>query len=299
MHGTTMQSTATRGRLLVLAAALLWSTSGLFLKSPLFESLPHPQRGPMLACYRALFAAAILIPFVSLRAIRWRWELVPMVLAFAMMNVLFVTAMTRTTAAAAIFLQSTSIVWALLLGWVLLRERVDRGSLVAMVCALCGIAWIVVADWAGENFLGNLMALGAGASYAVVITCLRRLRDEQAAWLVALNHLVSGVVLLPWVLTFDVSLDASQWSLVALLGMLQMGVPYVLFARGVTTIRTQDAALLVLIEPILNPVWVWLCWGEEVELPVWIGGGLIVVGLASRYLLFPTRDPESVSKKSS
>jgi drug/metabolite transporter, DME family len=277
------------GRMLLVAAATLWSTSGLFVKSPPLAELPTLEAGPALACYRALFAAAFLLPFVRPRAVRWRPMLVPMVLAFTGMNALFVTALTWTTAAAAIFLQYTSTVWAFVFGVVLLRERVDRGNLIALAAALCGIGWIVAADWHGEHFVGNLVALASGFCYAGVIFCLRWLRDEDSAWLVWLNHAVAGVALLPWVLTLGLSLGAVQWTLVGLLGVSQMALPYVLFARGVRTVKTQEAALIILIEPVLNPLWVRLLWGEAVATATWIGGGFILGGLAARYLLFPPR----------
>jgi len=93
-----------RSRLLLIASAVLWSTSGVLIKSPALELLPIAHRGAVLACYRALFAAAMMIPFVRLDTIRWRPMLLPMVLSFAAMNLLFVTSMTRTSAASAIFL---------------------------------------------------------------------------------------------------------------------------------------------------------------------------------------------------
>ncbi len=289
MAETLTKSAATRGRLLVVSAAVLWSTSGLFVKGGPLAALPVLERGPMLACYRALFAALFLLPAVRWKSVRWRPMLVPMVLSFAAMNVLIVTALTRTTAAAAIFLQYTSTVWAFVFGFVFLKERIDRGNLIALLAAVCGIAWIVAGDWSSENFAGNLLALGSGACFAGVILCLRWLRDEDSVWLIALNHLFAGVVLLPWVLSFDIRLDATQWMLAAGFGVLQMGLPYVLFARGVRTVSMQEAALIPLIEPILNPVWVWFVWKQPASETTWIGGGLIVGGLAIRYLLFPSR----------
>ena len=280
---------ALRGRLLLLAAAVLWSLSGLLVKSPPLQELSVACRGPILACGRGLFAALFLLPFVRWRSVRWRPMLVPMVVAFASMNLLFVTAMTRTTAAAAIFLQYTSTPWAFLLGLVFLRERIDRGNLVALVFALAGIASIVAGDWNGANFAGNILALGSGFCYAVVVFSLRWLRDEDSAWLVMLSHLVAGLVLLPWVLSFGVTLTAPQWGLTALLGIVQMALPYVLFARGVRWVTTQEAALLTMIEPVLNPFWVWLFWREAVGDTTWIGGSLILGGLAVRYALLPRR----------
>ena len=280
-----------RGQLLVVSAAILWSTSGLFLKSPPLEELPLDSRGPVLACYRALFAAAVLIPFVRFRSICWKPALVPMTISFAVMNVLFVAAMTRTTAAATIFLQYTSTVWAFLFGLLFLKERIERGNLVALAFSLCGILWIVAGDWGGDNFIGNLLALGSGFCYAGVVLSLRALRDEDSAWLVTLNHLIGGLVLLPWVFSADISLRGDQWLLVAILGAFQMGVPYVLFARGIRSVRIQEATLLSLMEPVLNPVWVLLVWGERPEQTTWIGGAFILTGLAVRYLLFPSREP--------
>ena len=255
------------------------------------EELPLDSRGPVLACYRALFAAAVLIPFVRVGSIRWKPALVPMTILFAVMNLLFVTAMTRTTAAATIFLQYTSTVWAFLFGLLFLKERVERGNLVALAFCMCGIVWIVAGDWGGENFIGNLLALGSGFCYAGVVLSLCALRDEDSVWLVTLNNLVGGLVLLPWVFSADISLRGDQWLLVALLGAFQLGVPYVLFARGLRSVRIQEAALLSLMEPVLNPVWVLFAWGERPERTTWIGGALILTGLAVRYLLFPSREP--------
>ena len=275
---------AIRGRVLLLAAALLWSTSGLFVKSPPLQRLPEENQGLILAFYRALFASVFLIPFVRRRHMRWRASLVPMAAIFALMNVLFLTAMTKTTAAAAIFLQYTSIVWAFVLGVLFLRERIDRGSLVALMCAVGGIVVIVTLDRAGQHAHGNVIALGSGLSYGCVIIFLRYLRHEHAMWLIALNHCVTTLVLIPWILPVTVTLEPIQWCLLASMGLLQMAVPYTLFAYAVRYVKAQEAALIPLIEPILNPVWVWLLWREQVHWSTWIGGGLIVGGLLFRYL---------------
>ena len=280
-----------RGLLLLLAAALLWSTSGLFVKSPPIEQLPEAHRGMLLAFYRALFAGLCLAPFVRRRHVRWRRALVPMALVFAVMNVLFLTAMTKTSAAATVFLQYTSTVWTCVLGFLVLGERVHRGNVVALVAAIAGIVWIVACDRDGQHVTGNLIALGSGLSYAGVILFLRFLRTENSTWLIALNHLVTALILAPWMLPLRIELSPIQWLVVALMGVLQMGIPYLLFARGVALVKAQEAALIPLLEPILNPLWVYLFWGETAEPSTWIGGGLIVGGLGARYLFFSTHEP--------
>ena len=191
---------ARRGKLLVVAAALLWSTSGAFVKSPPLAAIPQEARGPLLACFRALSAAAVLALFVRPRHVRWRPMLVPFVVSFATMNVLFVTALTRTTAAAAIFLQYTGTGWAFLLSALFLGEPLCRRNLAALGCALLGIWWIVAGDWTTENYGGNWLALASGAGYGGVIVSLKWLRDEDSAWLVTLCHAAAGLILLPGVL---------------------------------------------------------------------------------------------------
>jgi drug/metabolite transporter (DMT)-like permease len=274
-----------RGRLLIVAAAVLWSLSGFFVKSAPLAVLPTAQRGAVLACYRALFAGLFFLPLTRWSRVRWRWALLPAVLSFASMNFLFVTAMTRTTAAAAVFLMYTSTVWTFLFGVLFLKERLDRGNVTALVCALAGIGWIVAADWHGENFAGNLLALASGVAYAGVLLSLRMLRDESAPWVVSLLHFGAALPLLPWVLGQEIALTGIQWTLVGAMGVVQLGIPYVLFARGVRSVPVNEASLLLLLEPILNPVWVLIFWGEPVPTPTWIGGGLIVGGLAAQYVL--------------
>lgn len=277
------------GTFLLVCAAILWSTSGLFLKSPMLQSLPAEERGPLIACYRGLIAGVALLPFIKFRRLRFRAALVPMVISFASMNVLFISAMTYTTAAVSIFLQYTSTGWAFLFGVLFLKERVTIGNLSALVCGLLGIGWIVVDQWSGTQFFGTLLALGSGVAYAGVVVSLRSLREEDSAWLVALNLLASGLVLLPWVLPRGIVPTGPQWLLIGALGIVQMALPYLLFTRGVGTVTSQEASLITLLEPILNPIWVALFFPEPVSNATWIGGGLIVFGLALRYLVFPQR----------
>ena len=97
------------GRLYVLAAALMWSSSGLFAKAPVFAVWSDGERGPLMAFWRAVFASLILLPLV--RRPRWRPALVPLALVFTLMNVTYLSAMALTTAANSIWLQSTAPWW--------------------------------------------------------------------------------------------------------------------------------------------------------------------------------------------
>ena len=193
-----------RSRLLTLVAALMWSTSGLFAKAPLFDDWPESATGPMLAFWRAAFAALLLVPLV--RKPRWSVWLVPMTLCFTLMCIAYMTAMVRTTAANAIWLQATSPWWVLLLTVTLLREPVVRRDLIPLVFGLLGVGTILVFVLGihNQDRSGVLWGLTAGLTYACVVTMTRRLRGHDAAWLVGLNHLVAVLVMLPWILSLGI-----------------------------------------------------------------------------------------------
>lgn len=276
-----------RGRILLIAASLLWSISAILIKSPTMQEIPLAQRGMILACYRTLFAAVGLLPFVNWRRASLKPRFIPSAVLFAVMNVLFINAFTRTTAGAASFLQYTSTVWVFLFGWLLFKERIRGPNLVAMLGAVAGIGWIVLSEGDGQKADGNLLALGSGAAYAGVVLTLRWMKAEDSVWITVINHAVSGLVVLPLVWNYDIDLTWVQWVIIAFLGLFQMGTPYVLAARGVGLLSVQESALLMLLEPILIPIWAWLFWRESVGIPTLIGGGLILGGLAIRYAFWP------------
>jgi len=282
----------------VLAAAVLWSLSGVVLKAPAFETLAPDSRGPAVAGLRAAFAALALLPFVRPSRVRWRPGLVPMAFSFSAMSVLFVSALMATTVAAAIFLQYTSVVWACLLGWVVLRERPGRPDAAALACVAAGIGVILYHD-RGSPF-GNALALASGVAYAGVVVSLRALRDEDPVWLSFLNQAVSAACILPWFVYRGIEVTAAQVALIAFLGVVQLALPYVLFSRGVRKVSAREASLLLLVEPVLNPLWTLLVWGEQAAWTTWLGGAVILCGLVARFVvpggprLPPPAGPRSV-----
>jgi drug/metabolite transporter (DMT)-like permease len=274
------------GRLAVLGAALLWSTSGLFAKSPIFLDWPVELRGPMLAFWRAVFASLILMP--TIRRPRWRGLLVPLVLCFAAMNVTYLTAMTRTTAANAIWLQSTAPWWVFLLSVFLFHEPVARRDLVPLVFGVLGVGTILGFELANSQGIarsGALLGLASGGFYAGVVVLMRQLRTENSPWLVALNHAVAAVTLLPWVLWFGRWPSPTQLLVVAGFGIFQMALPYLLLIRGLRVVTSVEAMGIGLIEPVVIPFWVFLAWGERPDWWTMLGAAMILTGLFLRYIL--------------
>jgi len=274
-----------KARLLILFTAVLWSTSGLFAKLPLFD----PWRdagvlGPLLAFWRALFAGLLLLPAV--RAPRWRIGLLPMTLSFTAMNATYLTAMSLTTAANAIWLQCTAPIWVLIVGVLWWREPLTRRDLVLLGCGLGGVGVILACELAQESGRGTGIAVGlaAGLFYAGVVLSMRRLRSENGAWLVALNHLVAAGLLAPWMLYIGRWPSAMQLAVLAAFGFVQMGLPYLLFARALRTLPGHEAAGIALLEPVLVPFWAWLARRELPASWTMIGGALILIGLAAPLL---------------
>jgi drug/metabolite transporter (DMT)-like permease len=265
-------------RLLVLVAAVMWSTSGFFVKAPYFKGWD----GPVLACWRALFACVVLWPMV--RQARWTWKLLPMTLIFAAMNYTYLTAMVEGSAANAIWLQCTAPVWVLLVGVFVFGERAVWRDGVMVAFAMTGVGLILYYESQGAAWDAVLWGLASGACYAGVVLALRHLRDFDPVWLAALNHLVTLIVLAPLAFADSHFPTGIQWLLLAGFGILQMGLPYVLFAHGLKRIPGHEATGIGLIEPLLVPLWVYIAWGDRPATWTLVGGGLILMGLAIRFL---------------
>ncbi len=271
-------------RLAVLAAALLWSLSGALAKHPAFDVWPEETRGTLLAFWRAVFAAMVLVPMI--RRPRWHPILVPLTLAFALMSLSYMTAMSRTTAANAIWLQATAPWWVFLFSVALFREPIVRNDLVPLAFAVLGVGTILWFEARGKSAFGVACGLTAGITYAVVVVCMRRLRAESSRWLVALNHAVAALLLLPFAMSVHRWPTGPQWAMLAALGIFQMALPYLLFTAALRSISSQEAVAIGMLEPILIPFWAYLVSGEVPAPWTVAGGALILAGLLLRYVVW-------------
>ena len=293
----------TAARVLLVVAAVLWSLGSFFmrvLREPTALGLHEPELTPVqIAVGRALFGGLGLLPLVPWKRIRWRPLFPAMVLCFAIMNGLYLTALGLGSAANAILLQNTAPVWVYLVGVHILKEPTAAGAWKPIALAMAGAGVIVVGNWpwnlGGEEqstqIVILLMALGSGVMYAGVITGLGHFRDEPPAFLMVLNLFGGGVMLAGFVwcrlgtsawLAWMAEPTLAQYGWLAVFGLVQMALPYVLFARGLQTISPTEAAIITLVEPLLNPVWAYLI-APDKEVPTpWTmaGGAVLLVALA-------------------
>lgn len=243
----------------------------------------------MLGFWRSGFAVLVLIPLI--RRPTWQWPMLPMLVCFPLMVWSFMSAMVHGSAANAIWLQYLAPGWVLLGGVLLMREPVTAADVRMILFCLSGVLLILTMEmWSGSALWATSLGIISGISFAGVVLAMRRLRDVDAVWLITLNHGSTALLLFPWVWGAP-SVDVPVTSFVALglFGIFQMSIPYVLFARGLRSTPSPEASVLSLIEPVLVPIWVFVAWRHHpsYEAPQWwtlAGGGLILLGLLSRYL---------------
>jgi len=265
-----------RGRLLILAAALLWSLAGVFIK---FLDL-HPLS---IVFYRSLFASLVFAPFVKRNQLQLGPAIFVSVLSYTAAISAFVAANKMTTAANAIVLQYTAPMFVFLFTRLFWGEKISKLNGGALVIAMVGVA-IIASDSAGEpEMAGVLLALLSGVLFAVYMVNLQRTRDVQPVYLTWINNLVCALLLLLAVKS-RLALSPDQAIILAVMGAVQLGMPYFLFSKGLLTVPLQEASLIALIEPVLNPLWVALVVGEIPSGATLTGGALIVLGLGARYL---------------
>ena len=265
-----------RSRLYLLAAAVLWSTAGAAVK---LSSLSAWQ----LASGRSLIAALVLaLAIPSGRRLPSRRGLLAAV-AYAATVVSFIIANKLTTSANAIFLQDTAPLYVLLLSPLVLRERPSRGELAAVPVFLLGLSLFFLDQLDPGQLWGNVIALGSGVAFALCILGLRAVGEEGSSVLVWGNLIAGFSVLLPAL--GGPSPTALDIGLLVFLGVFQLGLAYTLFQRGLRETPAVEASLLILLEPVLNPVWTFLFTGERPGPWALVGGAIILLATAWRTLL--------------
>jgi drug/metabolite transporter, DME family len=274
-EGRALHDQMRRARLLLVAAAVLWSLAGVFIKF-----LPLPAL--TIVFYRSLFAGLFFLFFSQSSAAIFRGALLMAMASYTAAISAFVAANKLTTAANAIVLQYTAPIFVFLIVAFLFRERIAGATWAALGLGMLGIAVIFAGSAGQPDFAGVAVALLSGLLFSVYMVSLRFLNSVPAATLTCVNNLACCLLLLPLVMG-RLSLTRAEVLIIAVMGIVQLGVPYWLFSKAVEKIPVHEASLIVLIEPVLNPIWVALMVGEIPSAATFIGGALIVVGLAARY----------------
>jgi drug/metabolite transporter (DMT)-like permease len=275
-----------RARLLLLLAAVLWSLAGIFIK---FLALPPLT----IVFYRSLFASLFFAFFVRKSIAAPKGALLVSALVYTAAISAFVSANKITTAANAIALQYTAPMFVFVIVHFLFGEKITGVSWISLVLGMLGIAVICAGSAGQPDAAGVMIALLSGLLFSIYMISLRFLKEFNPGTLTFLNNVVCCLILLPLVGS-ALSLSLKEGWIVAVMGVVQLGIPYWLFSKGLEQISVQEASLIVLIEPVLNPIWVALIVGELPSGATLVGGVFIVGSLGFRYLWHARN--ESVAK---
>lgn len=273
-----MQSGVRANRILLVCAALLFSTGGAAIKMAAVS-------GWQIAAYRALLAAGFMWLVLPAARRDWSWRTLVAGMVYAVMVVLYVLSNKLTTAANAILLQSTYPLYLLLLGPLFLKEKLRAVDAAIVVGVVLGVVILLsgsvrVVATASDPGLGNLLALVAGFAWALTLAALRWMgkrdpRAESAASVAIAGNAIAFVACLPLAVGGPaVSLEAG--AVIVWLGIFQVGLGYVCLTRSIRHVPAVEAATLLLIEPVLNPVWAWLIHGERPGARTIAGGAIIM-----------------------
>jgi drug/metabolite transporter, DME family len=277
-----------RHRLLLAAAAILFSTGGAAIKAIHLTAW-------QVASFRSGIAALVLLAALPESRRGWSWRIAPVAAAYAATLILFVVANRLTTAANAIFLQSTAPLFILLLAPLILHEKIRRGDVVYMLVVLAGVTLFFAGTetavaTATDPKRGNAIALASGVTYALMLIGLRWLgrHGEGSAALAAttLGNLLAFVCVLPMALPVA-HVGVSDLGVLLYVGVIQVGLAYVLLTRGIRHVPAVEATTLLMLEPAMNPFWSWLVHGERPGTLPLTGGAIILVASAINTWLRP------------
>lgn len=271
------------GVLAIAGAALLWSTAGLGIKA-----VDDPPL--KVVFYRSAIASVALFLYFRPRIRRLTAGVLTGLACYVACLITFVTATKWTTAANAIFLQYSGVVWVLLLSPVVVKEPFRARDATAIAVAFAGMALFFFGRFDPHGRAGDAIALLSGLFFAGLVLSLRRERGIGAEAVVTWGSILTAAVAFPFVAS-DLSLTPKSSVVYLLLGVFQLAAAYVLFVRGIGHVTATEASLVGMLEPIANPIWVLIFLGEK-PAPTSIVGGMIVLGaIAWRTLTGPPPEP--------
>lgn len=278
---------------MLLATAILFSTSGAGIKDASFTAA-------QVTSLRSGIAAIALLLWMR-GQIAWSLRAAGIGVFYATMVILFVTSTKLTTSANAIFIQGTAPLYLLVLAPRFLGERLRSRDLVYVAALAAGMVLCFIGEpqatsLAPNPVLGNLLAIGCGFTWAITLLSLRLVERHGAQPGTGLTAAVAGnvlacLVMLPASLPLP-SASPVAWATILYLGIVQLALGYICLTSAIRHVPALDASLLLLLEPVLNPIWTWLLRGERPEGWAIVGGGVIIFATALKALSDESSDSD-------
>ncbi|KUO78734.1 MAG: hypothetical protein APF81_20280 [Desulfosporosinus sp. BRH_c37] len=265
-----------RALLLLAVTAILWSLGGLLIKSVNANPLT-------IAGIRSAIAVVLFLLVLKKPKLTWSFAQLAAALAYAATSILFVTATKTTTAANAVLLQFTAPIYVALFSSWLLKEKTKMMDWITIFLVMGGMVLFFLDNLSNKSILGNGIAALSGVTFAFFIIFMRMQKDGSPLESILLGNILTAIIGLPF-LSQSVP-DASGWLYLVILGVVQLGVPYILFSLAIKHVTALEAILIPVIEPLLNPVWVFLMLGEAPGLLAMLGGFIVLSAITVRCVL--------------
>ncbi len=267
--------------LLLVGAALCWSLGGVLIKGVDWNPMA-------IAGARSLIAAVFI--WFAFPSIKLTWSFYQLAGAgvYAANMVTFVVANKMTTAANAVLLQYTAPAWVAFFSAWFLRERIRRSDWVTISLVTGGIVLFFMDELSFSGFWGNISAVASGFAFAWVFLLFRRQKEETPYGSLFLGNVLAGIICLPFM--FQSSPGGTGIIGLLFLGTVQLGIAYSLYSVASRHITAIDAALILLLEPLLNPVWAYLALGEVPGKWAMVGGA-IILGAITFQAVFRAGEP--------
>ncbi len=272
---------------MMVVCGVLWSMSGITMKYINWNPL-------LIVGGRGIFSAAII--YISMRMSGYKLKVSRKSIGIAFLTFLnlvcFVSANQYTTAANAIVLQYTAPVFVLIVTAFILKRKLKRFEILTVFAALFGIVLFFMDQVSGNGLFGNILATTSGFFMGIMYALTGEIKDdgERISGLV-LGHTALAVICVPigWILTEPSEITLIPILLVVFLGVVQMGVPYSLYGRATALISGVEISLISMIEPILNPIWVALIYGEVPGSRALIGA-VLIIGAVIAYTIIDAKN---------
>jgi len=266
----------TQAILYLILTAILWSFGGLLIKIITWNPIA-------IAGMRSAIASIFILIYLRHPRLTWYRNQILGALFYSATVILFVCATKKTTAANAILLQYSAPIYVALLGNRILGEKTSRLDWMIIFTVIGGMMLFFLDQFQIGNVLGNLLAIMSGITFALLTIYLRSQKDASPLESVLMGNILTALIALPFMFTSAPS--KTSWLGLILLGTFQIGLAYILYSIAIKQVTALEGSLIPIIEPILNPVWVFLVLGETPSKWALVGGSIIIAAMILRYLL--------------
>jgi drug/metabolite transporter (DMT)-like permease len=263
-----------KGLFAVIIAALLWSTGGVFIKLIHFDAFS-------LSGIRSIFTLLTFIILFRKQNFLFNRMTFVAAVSYAAILVLFVAATKLTTAANAIFLQYTAPIYVLIFEPLLLGTKLRRINIATIIVCLIGMSLFFFGKISTDNWIGNFIALLSGISFAVFLLSMRKNEPRFQVSSIFWGNVIIVLICSPAVFQLRAA-PLNDVLMTAYLGIFQIGIAYAIFSYGLKRVEAIEASLTSMIEPVLNPVWVLIWYGEQPSIYAVFGGLIILLMIGIR-----------------